>query len=453
MKLDVWLEAYSNPVGTLVSDVEGSLSFSYAEGAERSPQISMSLPLRAEPYGDAAARAYFGNLLFEGNELERVRSAYKLDRNDVAGLLFYLGADCPGSISVTPVGEGPGKRPGVFPDDYIELRSADLLSIVRSLHFYGRMPDGTKDPSPIAGIQPKIALVLKDGRYYLPAEGTRAPTTHILKISPRADPSLTRHEAALLSLAQAVKLEVSRHTYVEFEDDETNTTIGGILSTRFDRSFEDGRIRRIHTEDLCQALGLPQQLKYERNAVREDLRFSTAAVGKLAKTTAVPGLFIQKFFRQTLFNLFVGNTDNHAKNSSIIYRGTRGELAPLYDVVPVLMDKSVTHEFAFSLGGAKYAEDLTQERLHRAVTELGFGRKAILDSQSANMLRGLVALSGNILEKHSGKLLADAVNSQIKVVDEALKLNLDIPTRDYFARQIRDGKPEFDQGGWATGPS
>ncbi|SNT43971.1 HipA-like C-terminal domain-containing protein, partial [[Luteovulum] sphaeroides subsp. megalophilum] len=57
------------------------------------------------------------------------------------------------------------------------------------------------------------------------------------------------------------------------------------------------------------------------------------------------------FLAQTIFNLLVGNTDNHGKNTSLLYRGRTVLLAPLYDVAPVFMDRRVTHEFAFRHGG------------------------------------------------------------------------------------------------------
>jgi serine/threonine-protein kinase HipA len=59
----------------------------------------------------------------------------------------------------------------------------------------------------------------------------------------------------------------------------------------------------------------------------------------------------------TILNLAVGNTDNHAKNHALIYRGNTPELAPLYDVIPVLLHRNVTHEFGFKFGNAAEMED------------------------------------------------------------------------------------------------
>ncbi|MHA3980695.1 HipA domain-containing protein [Halovulum sp. GXIMD14794] len=447
MRLDVWMEGLEEPVGSLERRDDNAMRFTYAEpDLPLRGRISMSMPIRKEAYGDAPCRAFFGNLLFEGRELERVMSLHGIDRDDIAGLLAHLGADCPGAISITPEGQGPGKRPGVFPDDYEEIDEERLEGIVRTLHEIGQLPETQRDPSPVAGVQPKIALVAFDGRYYLPLAGSGAPTTHILKVSPRSDAHLTRREHALLELARDLGLAVIQTEYIETPAAGDGHPIGAILTVRFDRSIDGGRIRRIHSEDFAQALGIPRQLKYERDADGETARegFSLRAIDRIASQVAVPARFRLEFLRQTLFNLAVGNTDNHAKNGSILYRGERGELAPLYDVVPVTMDDTVTHEFAFRLGGAAFAEDLMPGALADAKSDLGFRASPLTRSERA-VLHG-VAAQLDMLEERSDKLLADAVATQLSVVNDALDLKLIIPERDLFPRKIRDARAAV--GGW-----
>lgn len=449
MRLDVWMESCADPVGLLERRDDKTLSFTYAAGPSRGQRISMSLPVREEPYGDAACIAFFGNLLFEGRELDRVLAAHALDRDDIGGILFHLGGDCPGAISVTPEGTGPGKRPGVFPQDYELLSQDHLLSIVRSLHFNGRLPDSERDPSPIAGVQPKIALVFREGHFYLPRAGSQAPTTHVLKVSPAGDRMLTRHETALLDLARRLGIETTEARNLEISDSETNADINAVLSTRFDRLFDGDVISRVHSEDLCQALGLARSLKYERDARTDHHRFSMSAIGRLADRTAAPGIFRLGFLRQTLFNLAVGNTDNHAKNSSLLYRGTHGALAPLYDVVPVTMDARVTHELAFALGGARMTEDVTVPAIEHAMVELGFARPRF-DQAPMKLLTRIATEGVPFLEARGGKLLADCVAAQICTLEEALGRALSAPKRDYFPRNVRDEPPAGGQGGWTV---
>lgn len=78
MRMDVWIEGRETPVGVLARAEDKTLSFTYAAGAANGGQISLSLPVRPEPYGDADCRGYFANLLFDGPQLDRVLSSFKV---------------------------------------------------------------------------------------------------------------------------------------------------------------------------------------------------------------------------------------------------------------------------------------------------------------------------------------------------------------------------------------
>lgn len=69
--------------------------------------------------------------------------------------------------------------------------------------------------------------------------------------------AMTENEALAMTLAAAIGLSVAAvearivkgHPY--------------LLITRYDRRSDgDGRVRRVHQEDFCQALGLPPEKKY-----------------------------------------------------------------------------------------------------------------------------------------------------------------------------------------------
>lgn len=166
--MDVWIEGTGLPVGTLTRHDDLSLQFGYLPDTEQ--RLSLSLAIHDQPYGDADCRGYFANLLYEGPELDRVMDSYKLDRGDVGSLLFHLGADCPGAVSVTPEGSGPGKTPCIYPQNYELIEPDRLRRIILSLHLHRRLPDGERDKSPVAGVQGKIAVVARDGSYYFPAK-------------------------------------------------------------------------------------------------------------------------------------------------------------------------------------------------------------------------------------------------------------------------------------------
>ncbi|MCB1310829.1 MAG: HipA N-terminal domain-containing protein [Sedimentitalea sp.] len=106
--LDVYIEGVDAPVARLTGE-EGTMSFRYLTDTA---QISLSLPVREAAFGDAEARAFFANLIFENEQREQVMARHGIDNDDIAGLLFHLGKDCPGAISCVPMGDAPGKRSG-----------------------------------------------------------------------------------------------------------------------------------------------------------------------------------------------------------------------------------------------------------------------------------------------------------------------------------------------------
>jgi len=444
MKMEVWLESHERRIGVLERAETKALTFTYDEGMSASGQISFSLPVRAEPYTDGECRGYFENLVYEGPQLDRLLASYRLDRDDIGTLLYHVGGDCPGAVSVTPEGQGPGKRPGRFPEDYDLISEERLLGIVWSLHEQRAVPESEIDPSPVAGVQGKIAVVVEGRRYYLPRVGTGAPTTHILKVSPQREPDLTEQEGALLNLARICGVPVTGFELKRFDANGRN--IKAILLERFDRKIVNGRIHRIHVEDFCQALGLSPLLKYERKSVSATHRFSARAIGGLAARVSAPGIFIERFIDQTLFNLLVGNTDNHAKNASVLYAMRETELAPLYDVVPVFMDRTVIHQFSFAIGEAQYAEDLSMAALKTMAADLGVQNPRYEKHLLSRMLM-MVQRFRETMDQMGSKALADALAEQMTVVATALDVKLGVPVRDYYNRICRDERQ--GAGGWA----
>lgn len=84
-------------------------------------------------------------------------------------------------MSVLPHGSPPTKVPGTLGQDYRPYSDQEFAAIVEALYRRQPLPQDLADPSPLAGVQSKIALtVLPDGRFAEPMNG--APTTHILKV-------------------------------------------------------------------------------------------------------------------------------------------------------------------------------------------------------------------------------------------------------------------------------
>lgn len=439
--LDVYLEAVSEPIGKLTGAKDGAMSFAYTTDTLPHP-VSLSMPIREEPYGDVAARGFFANLLFENEMRDQVMQRHGIAERDIVGLLYHLGADCPGAISCVPEGAAPAKRPGQLNMDYGALDGSpalpetlsavtdplsiggSLAEIMASLRDHRRLPPQTEDPSPLAGVQGKIALTrLSDGRLGLPVPGSGAPTTHILKV-PRAAAmsSVRREHLATRLMAKALEHPVAE-TCVLGEGD-----LQGLLIARFDRRLDGAEVHRVHQEDFCQALGFGHWLKYERNG-EEGRAFTAAAIGHLLDATRVPARARQAFFEITLVNLVLGNSDNHAKNHALLYTASRPELAPAYDVDPVLLD-DVNHELSFRIGNARIADDIIGEDLDhflKALGARGFGKPQ--QQRTAAIINTLLE-AGDSLPRPAGKGLCDVIRQQAYHLSDNLELDLDVPEFD-----------------------
>jgi serine/threonine-protein kinase HipA len=65
--------------------------------------VSLSLPLREEPYEDKRLFPFFDGLIPEGWLLDIAESTWKLNPRDRMGLLLACCRDCIGAVGVAPI--------------------------------------------------------------------------------------------------------------------------------------------------------------------------------------------------------------------------------------------------------------------------------------------------------------------------------------------------------------
>ncbi|GLR60569.1 HipA domain-containing protein [Rhizobium indigoferae] len=442
LALDVRLDTSADPVGVLVRDQRGGLAFAYSEAYVSQPgaiSLSLSLPLTPEPFEEAVTRPFFDNLLQERDgALSDIMAREAIARDDIAGLLFHLGKDCAGALSVLPVGSPPTKVPGDYQKDYQPIEGDRLDAIVESLHKRRRLPAGTDDPSPLAGMQSKIALtVLPDGSLAEPVPSSGAPTTHILKV-PDQDHI---HDGSLEYEAMRLSQEIGFSTA-----DVSLLPIAGVnvlLVTRFDRARDkDGRIVRIHQEDFAQALGLPSALKYERRGA-PGRRFDVDAVRRILDATSDPAVERELFIQATLFDLFVGNVDAHAKNFALLHEPGGGiSTSPRYDILPTRLDDTLTDELAYKIGDATTLDEIRKEDIDLFLKTVGIPSAAARQrlakryaTEVANKLAGHLDRVG----KGGQKPLADLIASNMRTLLGALDIEVPDPAKDRDAYIGRAG--------------
>ncbi len=93
------------PVG-LIRESDERYSFTYLPewvARENAMPVSLTLPVRAEPYESKYLHPFFQNLLPEGWLLELATKKLKVSKDDAFGLLLATCADCIGAVEIFPM--------------------------------------------------------------------------------------------------------------------------------------------------------------------------------------------------------------------------------------------------------------------------------------------------------------------------------------------------------------
>lgn len=96
------------PVGTL-AEADGRVTFAYSPEWLARPDavpVSLTLPLRAEPYVTDGLHPFFENLLPEGWMLDVASKKLRLSKDDAFGMLLATCGDCVGTVEIEPLEGG-----------------------------------------------------------------------------------------------------------------------------------------------------------------------------------------------------------------------------------------------------------------------------------------------------------------------------------------------------------
>jgi serine/threonine-protein kinase HipA len=373
----IWFDGLA--VGQIDVAADGSLSLRYAERWLHTTgafPLSVTMPLRAEPYPSDVISPWLANLLPEEEQLQALTRSLGLDQADVLAVLAEIGGDTAGALSF---GAATDRALWAYVPLTTFYDTADpRLALERHFEDLGRRPflvgeEGVRQS--LAGGQKKSALAVlgPDGApvLRLPQKGdvlaiplNGVPSTLIVKPGNPNLPGITENEVWCLRMAQAIGIDAAQATILQ----SSKRTAIGVL--RYDRRIgRSGQLLRLHQEDFAQANGLPPGRKYERGTLRGlDLKTLLETGRHVSATDALALL------DQVIFNILVANTDAHAKNYSLILPVGRGpRLAPLYDVSTVLSWPHVVKTYAQSIDGKKRRPDTISGRHWEALArEVGY---------------------------------------------------------------------------------
>lgn len=257
-----------------------------------------------------------------------------------------VGLDCAGSVQFCEVGA----------EDSITERSsgthwhssADIAQWAKEAKRGYRPILGDFPRYSLAGWQTKVGLYREDERWGTPFGDL--PTTWILKIGIDPHPLDTMSwpnaelvEHVTMVTARRLGLNAAHTEIHRFEGERV------LAVQRYDRVQVQQQWRRIHQEDLCQALDLSPGDKYQRDGGPGPFTIS-----KFLNQELVDGdRACAQFLDGVIINWVLGGTDGHAKNYSLLFQGDSARFAPLYDLMsdfPYLRCKPSKCETAMKIG-------------------------------------------------------------------------------------------------------
>ena len=352
-------------VGTIVVDNSGP-QFAYDPGWIRlrgAFPISTTMPLGSERIAPVTFLPWAANLLPESEQLRTLGHLLGMARGDVIGLLSTIGGDTAGALSFGRPGRTSSLR--WRPVEKAE----DLERLIEELPNKPFLVGEEGVSMSLAGAQAKLAVAVDDaGRICIPMDGS--PSTHILKPDAPRLLGAVQNEAFCLTLAKRMKIaapsvmtgQAGKRTY--------------LLVRRYDRAEVDGRWRRLHQEDYCQALVRHPSDKYESN--QTGTRGPTLTDMFEVTRRSMPPTDIVRLLDMVIFNILACNTDAHAKNYAIMIRAGGVSLAPMYDVMCGEVWDKVTKKLAQQIAGERRGDQIKGWHWQRFACECGLNPTQVL---------------------------------------------------------------------------
>ncbi|VVS92225.1 type II toxin-antitoxin system HipA family toxin [Desulfoluna spongiiphila] len=378
-----------NQLAGVLSQKDRVFSFEYAPeylASDHPVPLSASLPLASDAQAPDRVKAFFSNLLPEGDLRHLIAKDRKVSADNDFALLREIGGECAGAVSLLP----PGEKPQVDAD-YQLLSDSYLADMIKSASLKPLIIHSDEIRLSLAGAQNKIPVFYENSHCSLP-KGT-APSSHILKITSPGFPDLIENEFFCMKLADKAGLSVPQVFIWSHEG------VKALIVERYDRfKDDDGVLHRLHQEDFCQALGVMPDRKYE-NEGGPGYADCVQAINSLCTT---PVLEKNKLIDWMVFNFLIGNCDAHAKNISLLYTQAGTTLAPFYDLVSTLIYPELSQKMAMHIGGKGQMNYLFPIHWQRLTDDLEISPK-----QLSRKMKTMSSLLGALADQVKEEIPAD----------------------------------------------
>jgi serine/threonine-protein kinase HipA len=369
--LDVLL--HGERIGTLTL-IQGSRTLfafnqAYIDNPKR-PVLSLSFKdqfgqlLTEIPPTNTRVPPFFANLLPEGPMREYLARQAGVNEKREFFLLWVLGRDLPGALTIRPA-DGEAWPPELDKGDD-EVRRKRKSNVLRFS---------------LAGVQLKFSAVKnagKKGGLAIPAEGVGG--SWIVKLPSERFAGVPENEFSMMTLAARLGMDVPEVQLMDLDAiDGLPEGIGhlkgqALAVRRFDRT-DDGPV---HIEDFAQVFGVWPEEKYERGSAKN----IATVIGVEAGDDGAA-----EFIRRLVFNTLIGNADMHLKNWSLIYPDRHAAaLAPAYDLVSTI--RYIPDEFAaIKYARTKRMSELSFDELRYLAAKGRLLQKLVVDIATETVTR------------------------------------------------------------------
>ena len=342
-------------VGILSKDDNGGICFQYDKNAKS--QLSLSLPIREEVYLNKDCKGFFNGLLPESEHVRiSIGKKYGINPKNDFSLLNAIGYDCAGAVAFFEdesenLKEYYEIKGNVLSDDEFEKYIKELPKKPLAL--------GSDKRLSLAGAQDKTAIVIINGNVAIPKDNV--PSTHIVKPAINGLSETIENEYLCMKVAEKLGIQIP---YIKICQ-ANNTQY--LLIERYDRKINDGKIKRIHQEDFCQASNIASAYKYQAEGGVDFKRCI-----EILKRTTRPAVSIKQFVELMIFNYLIGNNDAHGKNFSILHYDN-GEIvfAPAYDILCTSVYPELSSKMAMKIGGYYESDKIYPRHFERMAKDIG----------------------------------------------------------------------------------
>ncbi len=393
---------YDEPVGTLTRISGDRTVFAFHESYmadESRPTLGLGFQdqfgelITEFPTFQKKVMPFFSNLLPEGHLRDYLAEGVRVNPERDFVLLWALGMDLPGAITVRSAGGDawPQNANPAADEDQLpnELRQS-------ALRFS------------LAGVQLKFSAVNEaTGGLTIPARGIGG--SWIVKLPSTRFDGVPENEFSMMTLARDIGIDVPEIQLLDLDRIENLPPEMAELPgkafaiKRFDR--EEGG--SVHFEDFAQIFGEYPNDKYKKASYVNIAR----VIGDKSDQNDVI-----EFARRLTFSVLIGNADMHIKNWAVIYRDRRSPtLAPAYDFVSTIPYLRET-KAALKYSRTKMFDRFTEDELAHLAARARLPEKLVLDTAKETVAKFHEQWKKEKTHLPIGPNIRNAIDAHLKIV-------------------------------------